>query len=73
MYVEPVLAKHTCIIHYLWQEDYGDISARKELRAALNCNSFEWYLQNIYPDLHIPDDTPGSYGAVSILFELRKL
>lgn len=29
---------------------YGDISDRVALRKALKCRTFEWYLQNIYPE-----------------------
>ncbi|KAM8883862.1 polypeptide N-acetylgalactosaminyltransferase 4 [Synchiropus picturatus] len=46
------------------KESYGDISERLVLRKKLECNSFDWYLKNIYPDLHVPEDREGWHGAV---------
>ncbi|XP_047136419.1 polypeptide N-acetylgalactosaminyltransferase 13 isoform X1 [Hydra vulgaris] len=45
-------------------KDYGDISQRLALRNKLNCKSFKWYIENIYPDVQLPDLYPPARGEI---------
>lgn len=44
-----------------YKGDYGDISDRLKLRQDLQCKSFQWYVENIYPELQIPDNLADGY------------
>ncbi|XP_076037274.1 putative polypeptide N-acetylgalactosaminyltransferase 9 isoform X2 [Oratosquilla oratoria] len=46
--------------------DYGDVSDRIALRQQLGCKSFQWYLENVYPELFVPGDAVAS-GEVNNL------
>ncbi|XP_055889632.1 polypeptide N-acetylgalactosaminyltransferase 5-like isoform X1 [Biomphalaria glabrata] len=35
------------------EEKYGSVAERQELRAKLNCHTFGWYLDHVYPEMYI--------------------
>ena len=43
---------------------FGSIQERLELRRELQCKSFSWYLDNVYPDLKVPDGEGMSRGSL---------
>lgn len=48
--------------------DFGDISARRKLREDLKCKSFQWYLDNIFPELFIPGDAVAQGEVIFFCF-----
>jgi len=48
----------------LVDKDCGDLSERKALRDRLQCKSFKWFLDNVYPEKFIPDENVYAHGMV---------
>ena len=63
-YKEYYYSKRPGIRH----KNYGNISARLELRKKLKCRPFKWFLENIYPELALPGANLWHGGAVSFTF-----
>ncbi|XP_060042803.1 polypeptide N-acetylgalactosaminyltransferase 14 isoform X2 [Erinaceus europaeus] len=43
---------------------FGDIQARLDLKNHLECQSFKWYLENVYPELRVPEDASIQRGTI---------
>ncbi|XP_065192118.1 polypeptide N-acetylgalactosaminyltransferase 13-like [Sycon ciliatum] len=78
--VDRVVTKNTVRMAEVWMDDYkelyykrrpdargrdvGSLTKRKELRERLKCKPFQWYIDNIFPELYIPGKRSLALGVV---------
>ncbi|KAF4531969.1 hypothetical protein B566_EDAN010216 [Ephemera danica] len=71
---------NTARLAHVWMDEYkrlfflnrpdlrvvrtGDLKSRIELRERLQCRSFHWYLENVYPAKFVTDENVQAYGKV---------
>ncbi len=46
------------------KQDCGQVSKMTELKKKLKCKPFQWYLENIYPELVVPSDGDFAFGSI---------
>jgi hypothetical protein len=44
--------------------DCGDVTDRRQIRKKLECKNFQWYLNNIYPELMDPAEGDFAFGSL---------
>ena len=71
-YISRILFKMICS-NMLQDIDVGNITDRLEIKKRLKCKSFEWYLENIWPELLRFEDNVRASGQVNAQLYTRIL
>ena len=56
---------YALLVFLLQDISVGDVSARMKLKDSLHCKSFQWFLDNVFPEKLITDKSVYAYGMVS--------
>ena len=79
--VDQILVRNNMRLAEVWMDEYkslyyikrpsitkrnfGNTDDRVKLRKDLHCKSFQWYLENVYSELPLPNENLVHGGAVS--------
>ncbi|XP_032906733.1 polypeptide N-acetylgalactosaminyltransferase 15 isoform X2 [Amblyraja radiata] len=61
---KEIFYKRDLAAYLLSKAEMPDCKERLQLQMRLRCKNFHWFLNNIYPELYVPEDKPGYSGEL---------
>uniref|UniRef100_A0A8D0GAC8 Polypeptide N-acetylgalactosaminyltransferase n=1 Tax=Sphenodon punctatus TaxID=8508 RepID=A0A8D0GAC8_SPHPU len=61
---KDIFYKHHMAAFLTSKTEKPDCSERLQLQKRLDCRSFQWFISNVYPELHTPEDKPRFSGKL---------